>query len=175
MILNNYWNLFAGISKITPTIRDNRVSDFSLRDFNNDPVLVTTAFYYSFGPADTMINNWNPRSWLSVRIGSGDTEPTVGDYKLATDITSSIADYNYELDTTSSGAKIKTLVIVSGTNNQSSAITIREIGVVKTVETADSGNSSQPKDILVVRYLLENPVTVQPYQGFDLTFEWVEQ
>lgn len=177
MILNNYYNAAANLANIVPIFSDPRVSDIGVMLPTNPPsaLLVTTGWITNF-PAvlPTMAQNWNPRSRLSVVIGSGTTAPTPEDVALANDITSAISNFAYTVQTSADGASIKTVATITGTNTTGSDITISEIGIKKAFETARDGTQPVTKYALIVRHLLDTPKTVPSGESFSLTFEWVE-
>lgn len=177
MILNNYYNAAANLANITPIFSDSRTSNIGVMQATNPPapLLVTTGWSSGFPSVlPTMVQNWNPRSRLSVVIGSGTTEPTPEDVELENDITAEIANFAFTLQTSADGAAIKTVATITGTNTTGTAITIAEIGIQKAFETASSGTDPVPAYALMVRHLLDTQKTVANGESFSLTFEWAE-
>ena len=118
---------------------------------------------YSFGA------NFNIRENIHAVVGTGDTEPTSSDYALDTPI--SLSSYTENISYSADDNGFKTTIVISGINNTSSSITIKEIGTYKRVYNS-SGYLIQ--NILFTRTLLDTPITVPAYGNVSLIFEWIE-
>jgi len=127
--------------------------------------------------------NYCMKMYLVPYLGTGDTEPSVYDYALNTDVTSSISNLSMSITSTGEDDKISTILLITGVNNTSESITIKEIGIAKKVSRIYDNNSgaydpaidSSAPHILLDHTLLENPVTVAPGSNLSLTLEWIEQ
>lgn len=176
MILNNYYNMIGGLANISPSFGDTRNTDIGIKNLSGNTINVTTGWSTSFpGVLPTMVQNWSPKARLSIKVGSGTTEPDASDYSLENDITNSISNFNYSTITSADGGKLSTVITITGSNSTGSPITITEIGVIKAVEKANSGTTPDTDYTLIIRHLLETPKVIANGEGFSLTFEWVEQ
>lgn len=176
MILNNYWNLMAGMAGITPGFDRTVNQQIGVRNMTNgDEIGVTVGWPTNFpGVLSTMCQNWNPRANLSAVFGSGTTEPSATDYQLASDTTANFSNINVTINTSADGASISTVVTISGTNVSGDSITITEVGIAKAIESANGGTEPALTDSLMVRHLLDTPKTVANNESFTLTLEWLE-
>ena len=123
----------------------------------------------SWGQGTSM--NGSPRANLSIVLGKGNTAPTLADYCLEDDATSSL-NLSCVVSTGADGDSIKTVFMVSGTNTAGSEITISEFGVVKSCLLYSNSYMYQSKPFLYARELLKTPKVVGVGQPFTLTFEW---
>ena len=137
-----------------------------------------TAFTYLMGgnvssyvintPAKVPILNslWTPfQDWSSV-VGSGNTAAEATDYELDADETSnftSVTDViTFGVD---SEGHLTATIQWSGMNNTANDITIKEVGLVKTLYNAASASISSASDAtakacLIGRFILTSPVTI---------------
>ena len=176
MILNNYWNLMAGMASITPSFDRAVNQQIGVRNMTNGNEIAVTVGWLAQFPAvlPTMCQNWNPRANLSAVFGAGTTEPSPTDYRLASDVTANFSNINVTVNTSADGASISTVVTISATNTSGSPIEITEVGITKAIEMADNGNEPVLIDSLMVRHLLDTPKTVANNESFTLTLEWLE-
>ena len=176
MILNNYWNLMAGMAGITPSFDRTANQQIGVRNMTNgNEIDVTVGWPTNFADVlPTMCQNWNPRANLSAVFGTGTTEPSATDYCLASNTMSNFSNINVTVNTSADGASISTVVTISATNTSGSAITITEVGITKAIEAASSGTEPVLIDSLMVRHLLDTPKTVANNESFTLTLEWLE-
>lgn len=98
-------------------------------------------------------------SYGGVVLGTGNVEPTLNDYKLSGDI---ITDYTYSCSVKSNSTADGTEIVATYTvtNNQSSAIIIKEIGIICGVSATSSGSKAEYK-VLYERTVLDSPVTIE--------------
>ena len=109
-----------------------------------------------------------------VRLGTGDTPATVDDYKLSGNL---ITGYNFtvKIGTQNSAESDKITATYTITNTSSSAITIKEVGIV--AKMADSTGTPQIQHMgLLERTVLDTPVTI-PAGGvgqvvYTITFKY---
>ena len=111
-------------------------------------------------------------------IGSGTAEASIEDYALASEfgssVTCTVSSETYE---NTEDFKIKKLYVITGKNNGSDTVTISEVGIWKKFYTqqkasydADLGN----RRYLMVRQLLETPITVPAGKEYRITLEVVD-
>ena len=176
MVLNNYWNLMAGMAGITPSFSGTVTQQIGVRNMVDGGQISVTVGWNASWPdvLPTMCQNWNPRSNLSAVFGSGTTEPSASDWRLTSDTTSNFSNINVTVNTSAEGPSISTVVTISATNISGDTITITEVGITKAIERASGGTESILIDSLMVHHLLEEPKTVQNSESFTLTLEWLE-
>lgn len=177
MILNNYWNLMAGMAGLTfAWINDtDSLENIGLKDTNGSSLLVNPHTTDQGGSSADVVANWNPRAKLSAVIGDGGQEPTASDFALGNDVTNDMSNYSVTANTSATNGEISTVITITGMNNTGVAITISEVGIVKEITTTESGNYGHvKKNCLLVKHLLDTPKTVAPGEGFTLTLEWLE-
>lgn len=119
-------------------------------------------------PAKVPIQNslWTPfQDWSSV-VGSGNTAAEATDYELDADETSnftSVTDViTFGVD---SEGHLTATIQWSGMNNTANDITIKEVGLVKTLYNAASASIANASDAtakacLIGRFVLTSPVTI---------------
>lgn len=110
------------------------------------------------------------RSALSIVVGTGTSAPSMDDYALGSDVTSSFSNMACSYTTGANDATVKTVITLTGTNSTGSPITITEYGVTKGVP---SGNQVTTP-VLFIHDILPAPIVVLPKCGFTLTIEWVD-
>ena len=176
MILNNYWNLMAGMAGITPSFDRTANQQIGVCDMvNGSQISVTVGWPTNFpGVLPTMCQNWNPRANLSAVFGAGTTEPSATDYCLAYDRTADFSNIDVTVNTSADGASISTVVTISARNTSGGTITITEVGITKAIESASSGTEPVLIDSLMVRHVLDTPKTMADNESFTLTIEWLE-
>lgn len=176
MILNNYWNLMAGMAGITPNFSGTVNQQIGVRNMvDGSQIGVTVGWPTNFPDVlPTMCQNWNPRANLSAVFGAGTTEPSATDYRLASDTTANFSNIDVTVNTSADGASISTVVTISATNTSGDSITITEVGITKAIERASGGTESILINSLMVRHLLDTPKTVANNESFTLTLEWLE-
>lgn len=100
-------------------------------------------------------------SGVTIVLGTGNTAPTKTDYALESDITTTLT---YLSGVTSPlGDGVIGSVTQNYQNNTSSAVTIREIGLLLGVAYQWQGGGF----VLVTRKVLDNPVTIQPGKTYS--------
>ena len=105
---------------------------------------------------------------LSVRVGTGATDVDEEDYQLEADVTSSFTQVALSVQPSVSADGHQIITITwTGMNNSANDITIKEIGLVKSFPmfVSSSIGTSQlgaivSENILIARYILEEPVTI---------------
>ena len=177
MILNNYWNLIAGMAGLTFVwINDvENLADIGLKDMDGSSLLINPHTTDSGRNSADIVANWNPRAKLTAVIGSGGQDPTASDFDLGDDVTDHITNFSATVNTSSASGGISTVVTVTGINTTQGVITISEVGIVKEITTTTGNNYTHiKKNCLLVKHLLDTPKTVESGEGFTLTIEWLE-
>lgn len=113
---------------------------------------------------------------ITALIGTGTTEPTINDYQLENDISSSFSNLAISSNVSNNVGETyayERIITITGLNNTSDDITISEIGLQKNMQYANSTNATNKK-VLLVRHLLDTPITVAPNETFSITLIWRE-
>ena len=111
-----------------------------------------------------------PQLSLKMYVGTGTTPPTAEDYCLESPFTPS--NYNYTFDTRYENGRLITDGIATGVNDTNSAITISEVGISR-MGLLNSNSSNV--EVLFVRHILDNPITVPSGESFRVTIEWIDE
>lgn len=169
MIVNNYYKLKSVVCAniIPPTT--SQTFPANLTDING----ATGIGVYgdaNTGHATFSTENWALRMRLSMRVGNGNTEPTLGDYCLDSDCNSWLTNIQTTVNTGYEDNVIKTVITMSAINTGVNELVIKEVGVFKGVYESGLVNH----DVLLVRELLDDPLTVPSGGAFSLTFAWEE-
>lgn len=101
-------------------------------------------------------------------VGTGDTEPTTADLKLAEDVTTQLEFVGGTARNNQGGAS-DTLMVVTATykNATGSPVTIKEVGIGKTYRAYFGSNVC----IVYARAVLETPVTMGVGESFTFTYD----
>jgi hypothetical protein len=168
MILNNYWKYLNAILTISPW------------DVTGDQNIGLVALGGEAGWIDlgsdqyrgAVNRNFNTGT---VVVGTGDTAPNANDYALANDCTSSISNLNYTINSAGTDGLNRTITI-TGFNNSSDTLTIKEVGYAKTVQTYEwhTEDHEKTKNILMCRVLLNEPLEVAAGASFLINLAWNE-
>lgn len=178
MILNNYWIMKAYVESHNYKQQGNPNDfvniDIGLKDLNSSTIPMRTGSggnNYGWNITQQVTLTYSLKSGLSAILGSSTDEPQPDDVNVHASLMSSISDFNCTVNTSGSSEGVRTVVTVSGINVASSDITIAEIGITKQMYYM----YNEPKTILFIRHLLDEPKVVASGEGFSLTFEWMEQ
>lgn len=184
MILNNYWNFIVGAtnqSYYETQALYSVTTSFGCKNTSGMDLEVCVGGYAQDASevGNLFLDQIREHSLLAAIIGSGTTPPAKGNYKLDTDITSTISNYETSVNMSSDANGLHTVITISGQNNTGDSITISEIGVIKKVRSQIYHRSDEPmpdpdEKCLFVRHVLDAPKTVPNGEGFNLTFEWTE-
>lgn len=196
MILQNFKNLlFAqrrqpywlsnGSYKYVP------LSGLTVKDLSGND-LTGYCFYQNIEPTSSGYNTsseeYNPISPISAnetttyrkwthQVGTGTTDAAPDDYQLESDATSSFSSVQTAraINMDADGNMVTTFTL-TGQNSGSEAVTITEVGVfLGAFFTAST--SSYPginQYIMVIRQLLNSPITVEPGKGYRIVIEMIE-
>ena len=177
MVLSNYYASLAWFSNNTSNYTSGGTwyypsGVYSIQD-------TKTALWCCLYDYDAILSGYN-LNYLALWIGSGNTEVSPSDWKLASDETS---NFNNIQRTQSRSVidvdgvpKIQITCTFSGVNNTENSITIKEIGMTKSYTRASStapNYSNKENMALFIRELLNTPVTVAPGQTFTCSLTWV--
>ena len=109
-------------------------------DFNLDTAIGTSTAYTSY-----------------IRLGTGDTPPTLDDFKLSGDFVTSIASTVAAGSIVVNGDSISQSATYTITNTGSTEITIKEIAIFSGNKSTSSGYY---KSVMIERSVLDSPVTI---------------
>ena len=154
MLTRNYYN--AHRAALARTLIPNGLKDTygSVSDAGYFDNYVPSPFltYVTFNP------------YGGILIGSGETPPTLDDYRLEAQITSGMTASNSRgFDENGNPYTIITL-----TNSSDKAITVREIGVVG--YGYYNAGSSGSRNVLFDRTVLDSPLTIEPGGVGQITY-----
>lgn len=112
------------------------------------------------------------RTTYGIRIGSGTTTPTVGDYTLTSQITSSVSVSSVSSTTYyDDNGNPYAAIIISVANSGDADVTVAEIGSFQNITCATTeGGSTQAYAIMLDHTLLDGPVTIPPGESATITY-----
>lgn len=113
---------------------------------------------------------------LTALVGSGTTTPAYDDYKLGTDKTSSFTSVSTSTNiVVNAQGKVELTVVWTGTNSTSTAITISEVGLKKTLYRSYTASGTlehvSSMECLIAHDLLDSPITVPAGAGVTVTIK----
>ena len=179
MVLYNYYNLLAWLSNYTSG------------GYYGGSATVYPSNTYTMESSKTgvamrlydheSISSGYMLSNIGLWIGSGNTEVTPDDWKLANDVTSSFSSIsrssNRSVINVDGVSKIQVTCTFNGVNNTSDPITIREIGMSKAYARESNQriyvDMGEAYRTLYIREVLDAPVTVPSGSTFTCTLTWV--
>lgn len=163
MILNNFWLWQKNIQEHAGDGSLSRQSGFNDTSGTGRDV--------NFGALNNyVVNNYSLTKDAIATFGESTTEPSATDYSLANDITSDIGSVSITYAFESSG-NVKRTIMISGTNTDTEAHTIRQVGIGKKMS---AGGSDTKYDFLFAVCVLSNALTVPANSDFVITLEWTE-
>ena len=165
MILANYWSWLN-------TIIMNNISS----NYDYAPCVMTTlagekTTHYSVDYRDQPVNLYY-RLYPVFGKGSTPSDPTV--HCLADDVTSSISNVSFSIQS-DPGENLTRTITVSGRNASSTAFTLTEIGIVRTMLVYTEQASGAEVPVMLAFIKLEKPISLQPGEDFTALIEWIEQ
>lgn len=163
MILNNYWKW---LQVITMNGLNGQDCPCSIVNTNGDSL---NTYCMS---ANNNINPCQLTKDLAIKIGTGENTYTPDSYNLVNDITSSIDNLTFQMQSNCSNDQFIRTVLVSGDNSSANDITITEIGIQRKMYRSAGGDVGTQVMLAIVQ--LETPITVPAGQGFTATVEWIE-
>ena len=118
-----------------------------------------------------LYNMSQPYKWSSCAVGTGTTPATADDWLLENNVSTSFSNRTLTQALQSvEGGGVKLTIQWTGTNSTSSPITISEFGLFHYVYMCPQEwynyssvyTTPNPMEMLCVRHLLEEPVTIEP-------------
>lgn len=162
MILANFWKYLNAITTITPWDGSGD-TDIGMKTLANGIAYIDLGSDSGRGSINRDIEN------ISVRLGTGNNEPSETDYALQNDITSEFTINNVSISAgTDSG--IQRTISISATRTASGGVELKEVGIVKNLKTYDHGDLTT----LFSRTILDNPISVHQGESILINIEWVE-
>jgi hypothetical protein len=131
------------------------------------------ARYYISGVNGTK-TLWNNLNFV---VGTGTTEPTVNDFQLENDVTSSFSNCTIAktIDQVGNTYTNELTFLCMGKNNTNADITLNEIGIYRSILFTNSFYQDNVwANMLFIRHLFDEPLTVPPNETFKITLVWKE-
>lgn len=163
MILKNYWKWLHGVTYCVTTTQ--QTFNVGLYDMNGDNVTII------LGGRNNDNANKNI-SWLYdmfVRLGTSETDTSESDYALNNDVTSSLSNLNFNIQS-QGDENLRRTITITGANNTENAITLRQVAIGKTIY----GESYTPYEVLFAIVNLNEAITVGSGDSFTIALEWIE-
>ena len=175
MLLKNFWRVFRIVNTNTLLVQNSTNPAPGIVSGYKDISGNTASCKYAYG---VRFNAWSYTQYgasnalasilsgCSSVVGSSDTEVSPDDYCLANDITSSFANVQNTVTWSDVGDDFNMIISFTGTNSTDSDITIREVGIKKSVcasanATLDQGSFNNVSTVLLIgRMVLDTPVVV---------------
>lgn len=164
MILTNYWKLMQELDNASNTTEYLTLEN----DIKSDAGVTIPNIYYGYGYYYSLLM----RKALAIKVGTGNTAPTLADYGLETPIATTDMTVTTVWSTTNSGSSIETTGAVTLTNISEADITVKEIVLTKTVK---QNSPSDDADVAFFREVFENPITIGAGESKTLTVLWKER
>ena len=156
MVTKNYNRLLAYFFSKNLAIKAKNYSGNDISFAANQAIMLGWGFEDNSVHAASMANlRTSLSSYGGVILGDGDTQPTPDDYKLAGNIITGVG-YTKTLTRVVSETAVTAKAIYTITNNNSTEINIKEIGIIGTT----NGNSTASEKFLLERTVLDTPVTI---------------
>ena len=170
MLTSNYWYLRQAIdggNTFKYANSGTQAKDIGLIDENGS----STKIFAVAGSSGTnnMISNTAMRKDLSVKIGTGNTNPTSNDYNVDQNVPEGIT-FTYSILNSLDNFINKTVASVSVVNATNNDVVIREYALFKKIYM----NTSDRANIMLFRQLLDNPITVPALNSTVFSFTWDE-
>lgn len=135
--------------------------------------------YFSYNQnLSAFVTAARPFAQWTALVGTGTTNPTVDDYALEADITSSFANVSTSTNFTIDGdGHFVVTMTWAGTNTSGQDITITEIGARKPLyknasATVAAGSvTTTASQCLMIRHILQTPVTISAGNGGTITIQ----
>lgn len=173
MILNNYWELRR--VQQTEFLHHGSI-DTLATSMKNTSGNATTFYICDFNDASNVqgvAKNWDLTSNTSFKVGSSDAEGSASDYTLTSEISSGVAISDISWNISMSGGEIRKVISFNVTCSANDGFTIKEVGICKEICTSLYG-SLQYATVMLVRTILDSPVTLANGESATITIEWVE-
>ena len=174
MILNNYWEL----RRLQQTVylkhsSSDVVLSSSLVNVSGDGITFMSGDWNEGSHVEGVAKNWDLTSNTSFKVGSSDAEGGASDYTLTSEISSGVAISDISWNISTSGGEIRKVISFNVACSANDGFTIKEVGICKEICTRLSG-SLQYATVMLVRTILDSPVTLANGESATITIEWVE-
>ena len=184
MILQNYWKYKYTINTITPEGQGTGSLNTSTSMIDTSGAAVSAVqnyhnanFTYAVPQLGYILENTKIIKNISLVFDSGDTEIEGDDYAMP-DAISGISDISLSVTYTGEAEDGKVTIAYSGTNSNAESITIKRVGVVKSIIKIGEDTTISTDKVLtpvLIGYTdLEEPLTVPAGTGFTINLEWTE-
>ena len=171
MITNNFKNLLKTMLTMSAA---NRRYGVPVTDIDGNTTYAVGQNQSGSWPYSLAMDFYANASAAGIHLGSGTTAPSVNDYSLESRIYSGLSVTKAEqvgegLDS-SGNLQCKTVLTVK--NNNSSSVTIGEIGYVQNIRCVSTQGETTltTKRVLFDRTLLNNPVTIPAGESAAITY-----
>ena len=172
MLVSNFWNYKAFIeSRDINGGNEWRKIDIGILGLDGANVRFQLMKTDTYGYNYPVMAYLGVKSGLGVIVGTGTTEPTVSDYSLTTDVTTTFINRTLSYNTGSDGSSVKTILTWAGVNPTSDPITLTEYGITKAINFGN--NATTPA--LIMHELFPEPIVVPAGSGITIPIEWTEQ
>lgn len=169
MVLQNYWSWRRGVADAYQN-RQQSATTFTVPIKDIEGVSCTQA------NTGTQLNsNTENYQGTSMHFGLSDTPVSALDYSLGNDITNDLTIVQVK-NVTCESTNMKIIYTPTVTNNTANDVVIKEIGIVKAfsggalVTGTVSGHT-----VLMVRHVLDTPITIAAGASKSIEYEWVMQ
>lgn len=174
MILNNYWELrrLQQTNYLRHSPSDVVLSS-SMKNTSGETITFMTGDWNDNSNIAGVSKNWDLTSNTSFKIGSSDAEGGASDYTLTSEISSGVTISNIAWNISTSGGEIRKVISFNVACSANDGFTIKEVGICKDICTGLYG-SLQYATVMLVRTILDSPVTLANGESATITIEWVE-
>ena len=178
MVLGNYWKAFKATALVDSLEDGNQYYanvNTGMIDINGQPAKsILYRCPYSRDPSQIILRNTRLKVFDSVRIGEGTGDIQNSDYSLFHDCTDRINSLSFTLNNSGQDYGFSTVATIHGRYSTLFApqITITEVGFVK--KFASDVAFSTTSDVMLVKMLLDEPITLNAGDPFNITVEWIE-
>jgi hypothetical protein len=167
MLLDNfdYWQFYRLYTESTGTISS-----------DSNPIRNTAGeafqIYITSNTTTTFLSLYSAKN-LSITVGTGSSAPSKTDYKLENSVSASMTFTTRTHSVVIDNAKNTHVICqASGHYTGEDTVTLREIGILKTLYTSSS-STNNTTSVLLARSLLEKPITLNTNDSFAIEYEIV--
>lgn len=162
MFLRNYYAAVANaITNIRPTYKN-------LQGNVQTAAVIGTSTSNSYYDGQYRTPQMASTAYMNLYLGSGTTAPTVDDYAMENDVTSSLASTPFQVSYTAFDSDYSTTATVVQTfvNNGSNDVTVSEVGLSHKYDNAYNHEFLYYRDTFT-------PVTVEPNKTLTITITMI--
>lgn len=168
MVVNNWLNYKLYMSSHAAT-NTHLITDIGCVDFYNNTatvwVCINNSSYLTY-----VGRNFAIYTYMGAVVGTGTDTPTIEDYCLGNDVTSSFTGFECTQTSSIHDGVVTNTYVIKGTNATSSTITLTEVGIYK--KLWNENGEDRYNSVLMIRELLPSPLEVQSGQQFTITLVW---